>query len=555
MRKLLTFILLLFITQANSQTPPWEWARCPIGGGVGSAWEESYSIASDHSGNVYLSGFFNDTSLIIGSYNFSSVGSNDILIAKYDSSGNVVWATSVGGSGSDECNSIAVDDSQNIYITGEFTSPTISFGSFTLTNSGAGWNTFIVKYNSSGTVVWAKNSKATGTNNSKNIAVDSWGNSYITGLYNSPIIVFDADTLMNTAAGFTDAFIVKYNPTGSILWTKNIGGVLSENCTAVNVDISGNIFISGIFSSPTLSVDSFSLTCSGGVDLFLARLDSLGNVIWCKSYGGIGSDNSYSLTSDLTGKIYLTGLFSSPILIFGNDTLYQTGNSDAFLIKFDSLGNIIWAKSSIGAGGEIGYCVITDTLGSIYLSGSFNDILGMSFDSATLFPPANSFDPMFIIKFDSAGNAIWNQTLQSGGDDQNSIALGQNGSLYVGGDFYNVNPFILGCDTLIRSASEVVFVAKLGHNLCPDSTISVNEINQKISYAIFPNPFEEKLNIVMKNNEQSQIFLYDIISRKLLQQNFSNSTTLDTRGFSNGIYIYQVKNSKGIIANGKLVKQ
>ena len=554
MKKLLTILFLLTFIQVKSQIPAWEWARCPTGGGVGSGWEESYSIASDHSGNVYLSGFFNDTSLIIGSYTFSSVGNNDILIAKYDSSGNVIWATSVGGIGVDECNSITVDDSENIYVTGEFNSATISFGTYSLTNSGVGTNIFIAKYDSSGTVVWAKSGKGTGTNLSKSVTVDSWGNSYITGYYNSPILIFDADTLTKTGAGFTDAFIVKYNPTGNILWTKNIGDTLAEFSSCIVANNSGDIYITGSFSSPTLSFDTISVSNVGSSAMFLAKLDSFGNAIWAKSFNSIGNNETFFVTADAFGNSYLTGRFISPILVFASDTLHNTGMYDCFFTKFNSAGNILWAKSSVGSGNDFGSSIVVDSIGNSYLAGGFYSPT-LTFDTIVLQFPANGFDPMFIVKYDSSGNTLWGKAIASGGDDQNSIALGLNGSIYVGGDFYNVNPFILGCDTLIRTASEVLFVAKLGRNLCPDSTPRVNEINQNISETIFPNPFSDNLNVTVNENEQSQIILYDILSRKLLQQTFTNSTTLNTEQLANGIYIYELRTMNGVIKKGKIIKQ
>lgn len=554
MKKLLTILFLLTFIQVKSQIPAWEWARCPTGGGVGSGWEESYSIASDHSGNVYLSGFFNDTSLIIGSYTFSSVGNNDILIAKYDSSGNVIWATSVGGIGVDECNSITVDDSENIYVTGEFNSATISFGTYSLTNSGVGSNIFIAKYDSSGTVVWAKSGKGTGTNLSKSVTVDSWGNSYITGYYNSPILIFDADTLTKTGAGFTDAFIVKYNPTGNILWTKNIGDTLAEFSSCIVANNSGDIYITGSFSSPTLSFDTISVSNVGSSAMFLAKLDSFGNAIWAKSFNSIGNNETFFVTADAFGNSYLTGRFISPILVFASDTLHNTGMYDCFFTKFNSAGNILWAKSSVGSGNDFGSSIVVDSIGNSYLAGGFYSPT-LTFDTIVLQFPANGFDPMFIVKYDSSGNTLWGKAIASGGDDQNSIALGLNGSIYVGGDFYNVNPFILGCDTLIRTASEVLFVAKLGRNLCPDSTTRVNEINQNISETIFPNPFSDNLNVTVNENEQSQIILYDILSRKLLQQTFTNSTTLNTEQLANGIYIYELRTMNGVIKKGKIIKQ
>ncbi|HYV54141.1 MAG TPA: T9SS type A sorting domain-containing protein [Chitinophagaceae bacterium] len=554
MKHFLIIIFLLSFGPANSQTPPWEWARTSIGNGVGNGWQESFSIASDHSGNVYLSGFFEDSILTIGSFTLTNYGTNNILLAKYDSTGTVFWAKSSYGAGDNECNDIAVDNSSNSYLTGKFGAPFVSFDTDTLFKPGAGTNPFLVKYDQSGNEIWAKGGEGAGTNIGTSVAVDTSGNIYIAGSYNAQNLIFDSDTVINTAAGFTDVFIVKYNSAGNVIWVKNIGGILAENCSAILTDNSGNLYITGIFSSPNLTLGAFTLTCTGGVDLYIAKLDPSGNVLWAKSAGGSGSEYGYNLTLDLTGNLYLTGMFSSPNLAFDNDTLFCTGNLDAFLVKYDSLGNIIWAKSSTGSENEIGYCILADPLGDVYLSGAFSDSLGLSFGGIVLPRPANSFDPMFILKLDSMGNAFWGSALASGGDDQNAIAFGTNGSLYTAGDFYNVNPFIIGCDTLVRTSSENVFVAKMGRNLCPEIE-SVQQIINGSNTVIFPNPFCEKINVNANDTYQSEIILYDILSRKLLQHTFTNSTTLNTEQLAKGIYIYEVRNKNGMIQNGKVVKE
>jgi len=555
MKIFLTLTFVLIFNHARSQAPPWEWARTTIGSGVGSGWQESYSIASDQIGNAYLSGFFHDPSLSIGSFTLTNNGVNNILIAKYDSIGNVLWAKKSSGAGDNECNQVVVDNIGNAYLTGKFNSTFIAFDSDTLYCSSSGSNSFLVKYDSSGNEVWSKGGKGTGTNVGTSVSVDIFGNIYIAGYYNSPIIVFDTDTLINTAAGFTDIFIVKYDPSGNVIWAKSIGGIWAENCMSIITDNAGNLLITGGFSSPTLLIDTFSFSCVGGSDLFLAKLDSSGNIIWVKSQGGTGSDNSYSVTIDLRKNIYLTGMFTSPTIVFGPDTLYGTGSTDAFLTKYDSLGNVIWARSSVGIGGETGYCVISDDAGDIYLSGGFYDSLGISFGGLALPFPTNSFDPMFIIKFDSLGNGIWGKILPSGGDDQNSIALCTNGNIYVGGDFYNVNPFILDCDTLLRTSSENVFIAKLGHNLCPGIHESVSPTTQLNNLNLFPNPFNDKLNISVNENSCVQIILYDILSRNLLQEVFINSTVLNTEKLVSGIYFYEIQNKEGTLTKGKVIKQ
>jgi hypothetical protein len=164
---------------------------------------------------------------------------------------------------------------------------------------------------------------------------------------------------------------------------------------------------------------------------------------------------------------------------------------------------------------------------------------------------------MFIVKCDPTGTALWAKALQSGGDDDNGIALGTNGSIYTGGDFYNVSPFIIGNDSLfLFPSTENIFIAKLGYS----SGTGIAEINTNENMILYPHPFRDRLTIRVNNNNLSEIILYDIASRKLVQKKFISSTTLNTSQLAKGIYIYEVRsnsasNQATVIKQGEVVKE
>ena len=183
------FILLSFLS--FSQPPNWTYVRSA--GGVND--EEGNSIASDTFGNIYVAGFFESSTFNIGTYTFSNPGtgsgtSTDFFVAKYNSAGSVQWAIAGGGPQYEEATSITTDLAGNIYVTGFFDSPTITIGSFTLTNSNPTGNNsvFIAKINSLGTVLWAKNSVGTLSSSlqvPRGIKTDVSGNVFLTGTFTS----------------------------------------------------------------------------------------------------------------------------------------------------------------------------------------------------------------------------------------------------------------------------------------------------------------------------------------------------------------------------------
>ena len=163
MKKIYTFILFLILNQTIfSQTPAWQWAKKA----VGTADDRSKSIVADASGNVYVTGYFTSATLTFGTTTLNNAGGEDIFIVKYDPSGNVLWATAYGSSLNEHANCMAIDVSGNIYVGGYFTSASLTFGTFTLTNIDA-INIFFAKFNPSGNAVWAHNGGSFGNGPSK----------------------------------------------------------------------------------------------------------------------------------------------------------------------------------------------------------------------------------------------------------------------------------------------------------------------------------------------------------------------------------------------------
>ena len=156
-----------------------------------------------------MAGYFISPTITFGSYILTSVGLFDIFLAKYDASGNVLWATSAGGNRYDYGESVTVDASGSSYLTGYFESHTVTFGSYTLTNTG-NTNIFLTIFDASGNVLWATSAGGTDDGEGYCVAVDASENAYVTGWFSSPKITFGSDTLPNTEMnGLFDMFITK----------------------------------------------------------------------------------------------------------------------------------------------------------------------------------------------------------------------------------------------------------------------------------------------------------------------------------------------------------
>ncbi len=348
------------------------------------------------------------------------------------------WAQSAGGTTDDIGYSIAVDSNGNTYVTGFF-KETASFDSITLTSSGNN-DIFVAKLDSSGNWLWAK--KAGGTNNDTGagIALDSDGNIYLTGSFDSyPAYFGNIDLYCDLG----EIFVAKLDSAGNWLWARSAGGVDSDRANCIAVDSAGGVYLSG-YIGRSAHFGSILLTSHTvlDTDIFVAKLSSNGDWIWARGAGGPGSgDAGRGIAVDNLGNVYLTGDFIGIIADFGDTILTGAAQykSDIFVAKLDSFGNWLWAKRAGGLEDDRSRAIAVDNAGNVYLTGG---IWGTAeFGDTILIGAPFGFD-IFVAKLDTEGEWIWAQ--KAGGpnnysyDEQGyAIALDSNANVYVTGVFAN----------------------------------------------------------------------------------------------------------------------
>jgi len=193
-----------------------------------------------------------------------------------------------------------------------------------------------------------------------------------------------------------------YTQNINLEWTKSIGGLGNSGA----IDASGNVYTTGSFAG-TVDFDPGSgvsnLTSSGGNDIFIQKLDANGNFIWVKQLGGISNDAGYSITTDASGNVYITGYFS---LNLGGG-ISSNGGYDIFIAKLDSNGNIVWIKSMGGTSSDYGESITTDASGNVYTTGFFYNTVDFNPGSGVSNLVSNGGYDIFIQKLDANGNFLW----------------------------------------------------------------------------------------------------------------------------------------------------
>jgi hypothetical protein len=520
-----SIILFLFIhLKTDAQAPDFSWAI--QAGGIEA--DAASRIAADANGNSYVTGIFRDTASF-GTIDLISSGSTDIFIAKYDPSGNVIWARKAGGTNIDAGKNIAVDDSGNSFITGEFLG-TATFGSITLTSNG-NYDTFIAKYDSAGNVLWALQSGGTGLEMGRGITVDRNGNCYLTGYFDGSAAFGGTNFTSN---GIYDVYIAKYDASGNFQWAARAGSNDEDFGRNISVDGNGNSYITGTFRN-MITFGGTTLTSNGMEDIFIAKYDAAGNLVWAKSAGNMNRDGAVGIETDSSGNSCITGEFQGTIA-FDTFTLTSTGSlPDIFVARYDAAGNVMWARQAGGTGNDFGRNIDLDDNGNIYISGEFESTA--SFGSNNLNSIGNV--DIFIAEYDAYGNVLWAKSAGGNSEDRASgIAIDGSGNICISGYFLGQSAF--GNTTITSNGSSDAYIAKLG-------TVTELPATSGSGIAVYPNPFTNALTIILKTTEPAMVMLTNILGQPVYSRVISTHTEGEKLSLvfpddlSSGAYVLQVK--------------
>jgi hypothetical protein len=375
----------------------------------------------------------------------------------------LAWARSMGGSFGDFGQSVCVDNLGNVITTGSF-NDTADFdpgpGLFTLSavyNNPASTpysDIFISKLDAAGNFVWARRFGDTLIDGGVAVTTDVTGNIYVTGNFIGSVD-FDPGPAVATLTtnGWSNVFILKLDPAGNFVWAKSLNGSYAGGSTAIALDASGDVYISGCFNGTSIDMDpgpaalTFTGTGMATYISFFGRYTNQGNLVWAKQ---ITEDTyCYAMKVDATGNVYLGGMFKrTPDFDPGPNTftLNPTGGPqalawpNAFIAKYDPSGNFLWVGQCEGFNPSIAFALAIDVAGNVYVTGRFNG--AVDFDpglnqyiltSATV--NANTPSP-FILKLNAAGNFVWVKQLvnvqsAAGG----GLAVDASGDVYTTG-FY-----------------------------------------------------------------------------------------------------------------------
>ncbi len=386
----------LFVVKYNSSGTK-QWTKQLGSSGLDSA----NGIAIDSSGNVYVTG------VTFGGLDWNtSAGANDLFVVKYNSSGTKEWTEQLGSASSDFANGVATDSSGNVYVAGG------TYGGLDGNSNKDNADLFVVKYNSSGTKEWTKQYGTGEYDEARGVATDSSGNVYVVGGTKGNL-----NGISNS--GRTDAFVIKFNSSGTKQWTKKLGTWQNDLANGVATDSSGNFYVTG-FTYQHLDGN----TSAGKADLFVVKYNSSGTKQWTKQLGTSKHDRARGVATDSSGNVYVTGDTYG-----GLDGNTSAGNSDLFVVKYNSSGTKQWTKQLGTSSTDSANGVVTDSSGNVYVAGGTYGGLDGNTNAGN--------SDLFVVKYNSSGTKQWTKQLGSSSSDYDyGVVTDSSGNVYVSGDTY-----------------------------------------------------------------------------------------------------------------------
>ncbi|MBN1801328.1 MAG: SBBP repeat-containing protein [Candidatus Lokiarchaeota archaeon] len=339
-----------------------------------------------------------DNIYVVGATDSWGSGGLDMCLIKFNSTGTMIWNRTWGGSKDDIGSGIVMDSSGNIYISG-------TSESFTEDTC-----VYLIKYSPSGNFLWNVSYDINGTQEACGLAIDKNNNIYLTGYYTNLIT-------------FEDLILLKFNSDGILQWNSTWGGIGPDIGRDLVIDNSSNIYITGV-------------TWGNGINpnICLIKFNSSGTILWNETWGGNSPDEGLGIDLDTSGSIYVSGYTKS----------YCEGSSDMCLIKFSSNGSIEWNSTSLLVDSDFGKGIFVDNIGNSYIVGFLE-----------FYEPVHSFN-LYMSAFDSNGalflNIFWDNGATERGVD---ITFNTDG-----------NPIIIGISNNSGSC-DIVILSFNTQLLCP----------------------------------------------------------------------------------------
>jgi hypothetical protein len=532
MRKIIFILLLIIFTKASGQ----DFTYTIGAGGTGYDWGNA--IVADGHGDIFTTGIFDGTCWF-DTASVTSHGCFDNYVAKYNLNGEILWLRSFGGSICDYSMSICLDNQNNCYVSGDF-QISADFIDTIIYAQNDEFNSFIAKYNSNGTLIWAK---CFGGESCTDIKFSDNDFIYVCGVLNDTTY-FETDTLY--PYGGSDIFTSKLDLNGNIIWIKQAGGIGDDAAISLCLDFSDNVYITGRFSN-TAAFGNLQLNSNGNLDIFICKYNSTGIEQWVRQIGGTANDYGNRIAVSQTGDLYIMGRIWGTINI---DTISLYGLNAFMITQYDTNGNFHWLKQADGYNDCQGRGLGADNYGNAYVTGAFQ--FEGYFDNDTLIGTGSYTYKGFFARYNRNSSLCWiRQTSNIGMCIPSALYYDKDTSIYYTGVYCDTTT--IGEDTLTGIGGNDIFITRFSIG----AAYGINDIVQDNDISLFPNPTDNSFLIGFKDKELNElnIEIYDVTGNiALVKNNIKSNHPIDISYLKSGLYFVKITDKEKYFIIKKIIK-
>jgi hypothetical protein len=541
----------------------------------GSQEDLPFALHVDPEDNIYQLSYFKDTVDADPGSDTSwvnALGEGDILIQKFNTDGQLLWARHIGSIDNEIPRAITGDSDGNIWITGIFRNqldvdPGVGE---VLLEGNPTWDFFLLKLDPEGDFLWAHAFTGADFDFVNSVATDEDGNVFLGGSFQSEID-FDpgVEEQLVEPNGFNNLFILKLDNEGNFQWVKTVVGPSAHTLYKLDVDQEGNVVATGRFSGTSdfdPGIPTLPLSSNGAEDVFLIKLSPDGDLEWAFNFGGATGDSGQDLAIDQEGNIYLTGYFTQLVDFDPGPGFFEflsAGSDDIFVCKFTPSGDFEWAQQIGGENRDRGLSIDVGNLGLyLYLGGQFEGAMDAdpSFEEFIIEGEPNYFEDGFLMQLTNGPllPLSWVYHFSTPGLDQvRDVALSSNDNW-----LFSMGAFAGTINLELPSSQDQTIVTSNGLSDCflqgiYPFIVSVEDWSApQTSITVGPNPTGGAIQLFAPSSEITRIILFNASGQLVYQLQVDPKAEIQvTLPEDNGSYYLQVLTTDGQWHTQKVIKQ
>lgn len=520
--------------------------------------------ALDMDGNIYSVSYFSNAISFDTCTQYSN-GMHDIYFAKLNNMGVPIFVKSIGNALENDSYNVAIDKDKNIIILGSFLD-TLLIGSTTLVSRG-GTDKFIAKYDSSGNFIWAKKCGSIDDDGGglfERLVLDTLGNIYLGFSFGGNLVpqtskdTFFYEQMFVVSFGKGDYLLAKISPDGNPIWLKNIGTKSDDFGGRISIDQYGNVY--GEFLAGTHKIyfenDSLILPFQTNVNM-VVKYDSNGQLIWinhCYISAGFGSLFLADISTDNIGNTYVLGQLNQADQIkFGNVTMDADFYSPIFVVKLDKYGEAKWIKRGVGLGGQIhSGCIVVDSSNKIYVTGTGAHSTTFGTDTIYTANGGNGFH-IFIWQCDTNGIEQQLYSVGEASESPTGFSKSPDGStILINGNASNTTLNFGNLSETYGNNQIYLYLARLS----PGYPTQLPTVDRQDNIVVYPNPCNSYATISLPdNNSSKEIIVTDNAGKQMYRlKTKKNQTTIPVMFWKEGVYLILIHQGNKMISKKMIIK-